>query len=182
MDSYWAKQGFGVNPETKSTQEGPELPRAELAPKNEKDRQARYRSFTSMPQWTAWKKEQREKERDKGARDIVSGNLVDAAWTGANASKEVAVETSPSVKPSKEVAMDESRSESDSNEGFEFTQADMEEFQVATLVSPSTDWRDKAATVQGNRSLIALVRKYGYAEQAALLEQYLTVDLSQAFQ
>lgn len=158
-NDMWAKMGVLATAEPEATEEGPEQPNDHLARKNERDRQANYRSFTSLPQWTAWKREQREKRRDEGARDIVSGNLVDAAWIGAN-----------------EVEMGESQSDSDE---FVVDDFDVEGFQIDTLVSQSTDWLTKAAMVQGNPGLIARVRALGWREVADVLAQYLTLDLAQ---
>ncbi|NID14596.1 hypothetical protein [Luteibacter yeojuensis] len=158
-DQVWANFGVLANAAPQATEEGPEQPDDQLARKNEKERQANYRSFTTLPQWTRWKQDQREKGRDKGAQDIVSGNLVDAAWIGAH--------------DSEEFEMDESQIEKD-----EFDEFDLESYLIDTLVSQSTDWMEKAGIVQNNPSLIGKVRALGWTDVANLLTDYLALDLS----
>lgn len=166
-DQMWAKLGALASAEPQATEEGPELPNGDRAGKNERDRQGRYQSFTSLPQWSHWKQEQARKKRDKGARDIVSGSLADRAWTGA------AEESSESE--SEEIGEVD---EMDEAVDIPFDEADLQEHRLAMLVSTTTHWLIKAEMVQNDPGLIDQLRHYGWNEAADLMTQYLEINLS----
>lgn len=171
-DQAWAKWGVISNAQPQATVEGPEQPGDELARKSEWDRQTRYQPFNQLPQWARWKQEQREKKRDTGARDIVSGNLVDSAWIGAQA---------PQGQQMDDSFSDSSDFEFDDSYNFEFDESELESYQIDALVSTSTHWLEKAITVQSKPGLIDKIRELGWTEVAEQLTQYLRVDLRTIF-